>query len=143
MARDIAHSSAPNSLSRHFFTHGFPMSDWFLFDADPLTQRKKYMKIEDGLLHIRETMPVDAVIEANKRDANEWQSNGGWKAAKFGAVVARVPLILDNVWKKASGYNPANGGEYDRDKYNTFLDDIDFKHVRTGGGRMGKRRAFV
>ncbi len=36
-----------------------------------------------------------------------------WKAAPFGAVVARVPLILDNAWKKASGFVPGSGGEYD------------------------------
>jgi hypothetical protein len=46
------------------------MADWLLFDFDPLTQRKKYMKLEDGLMHIRETMPVDAVLEANKRDVS-------------------------------------------------------------------------
>ncbi|MBY0512037.1 MAG: hypothetical protein K2P94_18015 [Rhodospirillaceae bacterium] len=119
------------------------MADWLLFDVDPLTRRKKYMKLEDGLLHIRETMPVDEVLEANKRDANDWQGNGGWKAARRGAVVARVPLILDNAWKTASGYDPAKGGGYDRDKYNTFLDDIDYRHIRTGGGRIGKRKAFI
>ena len=119
------------------------MSDWHLFDHDLLTGRKKYMKIENNILHIRETMPVDAVLEANKRDANDWQSNGGWRAAKRGAVVARVPLILDNAWKKASGYDPGKGGGYDRDKYNSFLDDIDYRHIRTGGGRIGKRKAFI
>lgn len=119
------------------------MADWHLFDFDPITQRKKYMKIEDGLLKIRETMPVDAVIEANKIEANDWQSKGGWAAATRGAVVARVPLILDNAWKKASGYNPHSGGEYDRDKYNSFLDDIDYRHLRTGGGRIGKRKKMI
>jgi len=116
------------------------MADWHLFDFDPLTRRRKYMKIEAGRLHIRETMPVDEIIEANKQDANAWR---GWKAAKYGAVVARVPLILDNAWKKASGLDPARSGEYDRDKYNSFLDDIDFRHIRTGGGRIGKRKAFI
>jgi len=116
------------------------MSDWHLFDVDALTRRRKYMKIEDGLLHIRETMPVDEILEANKRDANAWR---GWKAAKYGAVVARVPLILDNAWKKASGFEPGKSGAYDRDKYNSFLDDIDFRHIRTGGGRIGKRKAFI
>lgn len=117
------------------------MSDWMLFDFDPLTQRRKYMKLEDGLLHVRETMPVDAVIESNKREANDWQARGGWKAAKKGAVVARVPLILDNAWKKASGFDPTKGGTYDADKYNSFLDDIDYRHIRTGGGKIGKRKA--
>lgn len=119
------------------------MSDWHLFDYDPITQRRKYMKIEDGLLRIRETMPVDAVIEQNKKEANDWQSNGGWKAARRGAVVARVPLVLDNQWKKASGYDPTKGGDYDRDRYNKFLDDIDYRHMRTGGGRIGKRKAMI
>ncbi len=118
------------------------MSDWHLFDYDPITQRRKYMKMADGSLHIRETMPVEAVLEANKRDANSWQDNGGWKAAKRGAVIARVPLILDNEWKKAAGYDPKKGGTYDRDKYSSFLDDIDYRHIRTGGGRIGKRKAM-
>jgi hypothetical protein len=116
------------------------MADWQLFDVDPLTQRKKYMKIEDGLLHIRETMPVEEILEANKEDAKAWR---GWSAAPFGAVVARVPVILDNAWKKASGYVTGAGGEYDQDKYNSFLDDIDYRNIRTGGGRIGKRKKII
>lgn len=112
-------------------------SDWHLFDHDILTGRKKYMKIDDGLLHIRETMPVDAIFEENKAEANNWQ---GWSAAKYGAVVAKVPLILDNNLKKAAGYDPRKGGWYDQDKYNSFLDDSDYRHVRTGGGKIGRKR---
>lgn len=118
-------------------------SDWHLFDHDPLTGRKKYCKIDDGLIHIRETMPVDAILETNKREANDWQSNGGWSAAKRGAVVARVPLILDNQLKKAAGYDPTKSGLYDKDKYNALLDDIDYRHLRTGGGKIGRRKADI
>lgn len=116
--------------------------DWTLFEYDPVTQRRKYMKITGSgasqLLHVRETMPCDAIIEANKVEANEWKAKGGWKAAKHGAVVARVPVTLENEFKRMSGYEPRTG-QYDRNKYNAILDDSDYRHLRTGGGKLGKR----
>lgn len=121
------------------------MSDWHLIDHDVITGRKKYMQIDrdSKVIHIRETMPVDAILEANKTEANDWQHTGGWGARKLGAVVAKVPLILDNAWKKAAGYDPTKSGAYDQNKYNSFLDDIDYRHIRTGGGKIGKQLAPV
>lgn len=121
-------------------------TDWHELDYDPLTMQTKWVKIEDGKATIRVTQP-DALtykmLEENKREANDWQDKGGWTAAKLGAVVARVPSIIDNELKRKAGYNPAVSGWYDRDKYNGFLDDPDYRHFRTGGGKIGRRKSLV
>ena len=122
--------------------HNTGDTNWHMLEHDPMSQQTKRVKIEDGKATIRITQP-DALtyqmLEANKREANEWQGKGGWGACKYGAVVARVPTIIDNELKRKAGYNPAVSGWYDKDKYNSFLDDPDYKHFRTGGGKIGRR----
>lgn len=118
--------------------------NWHLINYDPVTFKSTYMKIDEGLMTFRTTIPewlALQIIEKNKREANEWQASGGWRARKFGGVVASIPEILDTELKKKSGYDPRKGGFYDQDKYNSFLDDIDYRHLRTGGGKIGKRKA--
>lgn len=122
-------------------------SRWKFLEYDAFTQQTKWYQTEGEpphqLLHIRVTQPdalTYAMLEGNKREANDWQSNGGWGAAKLGAVVAKVPTIIDTELKKKAGYNPLVSGWYDQNKYNSFLDDIDYQHLRTGGGRIGRRK---
>lgn len=126
--------------------HNTGDTSWHVLEHDPMTQQTKWVKIEDGLAHIRITQPDELtyqMLEINKREANEWQANGGWGAAKKGAVVARVPTIIDNELKRKAGYDPTVSGWYDKDKYNSFLDDIDYRHFRTGGGKIGRKKAAV
>jgi len=124
--------------------HNTSDPNWYLLSRDPVTHKSTYMKIEDGLMHFRTTVPdwiVAQNIEKNKREANEWKSTGGWSARKYGGVVASIPSVLDGELKKKAGYDPTKSGWYDIDKYNSFLDDIDYSHLRTGGGKIGKRKA--
>lgn len=125
--------------------HWTGSDEWMELEHDPYTQQTKWVKFHDGKCTVRVTQP-DALtwemLEINKREANEWQDRGGWKKAKHGAVIAKVPTILDTQFKRAAGYDPTKGGAYDINKYNSFLDDIDYKHLRTGGGKIGKRKAM-
>jgi hypothetical protein len=119
---------------------------WAVLEHDPYTQQTKWVKFHDGLCTVRVTQPDELtwqMLEINKREANEWQDKGGWKKAKNGAVIAKVPTIMDTEFKRKAGYDPSKGGWYDQDKYNSFLDDIDYKHLRTGGGKIGKRKAMI
>lgn len=123
--------------------HNHADTKWHHLETCPVSHETKWVKFEDGVMTIRTTIPewlALQIIENNKAEANAWK---GWSAAKQGAVVARVPLILDNELKKKAGYDPTKGGDYDQDKYNSFLDDIDYRHLRTGGGKIGKRKADV
>lgn len=121
-------------------------SSWKFLETDPVTHKTLYFRTVGDKIQIRETIPMwlaTAMIEDNKRKAADFHDNGGWKGAKKGAVVAAVPHHIDQHLKAMSGFDPSKGGEYDRVKYNSFLDDIDYAKLRTGGGKIGKRKAFV
>lgn len=127
--------------------HNSRDTSWFPFDYDEVTFTSTYVKFdENGLIHFRKTIPgwlADQILDENKDKAKHFNENGGWKGAKGGAVVAQVPNILDQQFKRASGYDPAKGSWYDQKKYNSFLDDPDYAYLRTGGGRIGTRKASV
>ncbi len=124
--------------------HNLFDTSWHVLKHDPVTHKTIWVKFDEGLVTIRETIPdwlATAILEKNKQEANDWQSKGGWKKAKLGAVVASIPTIIDTQFKKAAGWNPSKSGHYDLNKYNSFLDDIDYRHLRTGGGKIGRRKA--
>jgi hypothetical protein len=117
-----------------------PESDWMFVETDPFTHVSLYIRVRsDGMIDARHTLPkwaVDAIMEDAKQKALAWQ---GWDKAKHGAVVAQIPTILDDEFKRQAGYDPTKGGWYDKDKYNAILDDSDYRHFRTGGGKIGRR----
>lgn len=119
--------------------------NWMHLDYDPMTRKTTYIRVlENGDIQIKAEIPrevLDGILEDNKRKRKYFDEMGGWKKAKNGAVFAAIPHYLDQHFKQLSGFDPAKGGEYDRDKYNSFLDDSDFSALRTAGGKIGKRKA--
>lgn len=81
-------------------------------------------------IHFMETQDATQIIDENKHLANSWD---GWANKKHGAVVARIPIVTDNEFKRRSGYD---GSEYDQKQYNKLLNDIDYRKLRTGGGSL-------
>lgn len=123
-------------------------TEWVFFNYDPLTLKTILVKFEGDKIHFRESIPLwlaQQMMEENKLRAKEFDASGGWKAKQFkkGAVIASVPHHIDQQFKKAAGYDPTKGGWYDKDKYNSFLDDSDYAYLRTGGGKIGKKKAEV
>lgn len=121
---------------------------WHFFDYEPMSMKTTYVQIlQDGTIRMKETIPMwlaQRIIEENKARAKLFDENGGWSGAKGGAVVAAIPNHLDKHFKELSGFDPVKtGGWYDRDKYNSFLDDSDYASLRTGGGKIGKRKAML
>lgn len=120
-------------------------NNWHYFDYEPVSMKTTYMRFtESGQVQIREVIPewlARKIIEENQDRAKQFTANGGWAAAKQGAVVANIPHFLDKHFKSMSGQDVTKSGDYDRDKYNSFLDDIDYRYLRTGGGKIGKRLA--
>lgn len=118
---------------------------WTFLEQDPVTFVKTYYRHDaNKQIQVLKTMPefiANQLIEENKEKAKLFDDMGGWKKAKHGAVVANVPDIIDQEWKRACGWDPRKGGWYDRKKYNTFLNNPDFAHFRTGGGKIGERIA--
>lgn len=117
---------------------------WHWFDYDDDTFTTTYVKFgDDGMISFRKTIPdwlATQFLEENKEKSKQFTENGGWSGAKKGAVVANVPDILDQQFKRAAGFDPTKSGWYDKDKYNSFLDDSDYAHLRTGGGKIGRRK---
>lgn len=117
-----------------------PDSKWMFFDYDPLTMKTTYIQFEGKKIHFRETIPqwlAEQMIEENKARAKEF---GDWSKHKKGAVIASIPDHVDQELKRLSGFDPTKGGWYDKTKYNSFLDDSDYAHLRTGGGKIGRKK---
>ncbi len=124
--------------------HNKSDSSWKWFDFDPVTFTTTYVKFDDGKITFRKTIPdwlATQILEENQAKAKMFDENGGWAGAKSGAVIANVPDILDQEFKRKSGFDPTKSGWYDRDKYNSFLDDSDYRFLRTGGGKIGRKKA--
>lgn len=82
------------------------------------------------VIKFMETQDCSQIVEENTYLRNNWDS---WNGRKHGAVVARVPIVTDNELKIKCGYD---GSEYDKKKYNSLLNDIDYRKLRTGGGSL-------
>ncbi len=119
--------------------------NWHPFDYDPVTMKSTYVRFtETGQVQFRETIPewlARRIIDENQERAKHFDANGGWAGAKQGAVIANIPHFLDKHFKAMSGQDITKSGAYDEDKYNSFLDDSDYRYLRTGGGKIGKRKA--
>ena len=117
--------------------------NWMSVDYNPATRATTYIRVlENGQIQVKHEIPrvvLEGIIEDNKRKRKYFDEMGGWKKAKHGAVFAAVPHYLDQHFKELSGFDPIKGGEYDKDKYNSFLDDGDYSSLRTAGGKIGKR----
>lgn len=122
--------------------------NWHFFDYEPMSMKTTYVQIlADGTIRMRETIPqwlAHEIMDQNKERSKSFASNGGWAGAKNGAIVAAVPNHIDKFIKEKSGYDPLKtGGWYDKNKYASILDDSDFANLRTGGGRIGKRKVML
>ncbi len=91
----------------------------------------------DGLITIRKTQRIDRLIDRNVAAQNDFQ---GFKRDM--ALVASVPIIVDQQFKKRAGYDHRTGN-FDRDVYNRQLDDRDNYKLKTVPKRIGHHRAFV
>ena len=121
-------------------------SPWMFVQYDPITMQSLYMKREGDLLHFQKRIPMwlaEQMLDENKQKAKDFDDNGGWKGAKYGAVVANIPDHIENNLKRQCGFDPTKSGWYDKDKYDSILDDIDYSKLRTGGGKIGKKLAPV
>jgi hypothetical protein len=123
--------------------------EWMFLERDPISLKSIYIRTVGDKIQVKETIPMwlaEKMLEENKQRALAFDANGGWKnknALKYGALVASIPNHIDAHLKTLSGFDPKVGGQYDKQKYNSLLDDIDYAKLRTGGGKLGKRKAFV
>ena len=118
-------------------------SGWMFLEYNPDTYKTTYIRNLGDKIQVKETIPMwlaQSIIDDNQKRKNEF---GSWAGKKHGAIIAAIPDHIDAQLKQMSGFDPVKGGEYDRQKYNSFLDDIDYAKLRTGGGKIGKRKAFV
>lgn len=117
-----------------------------LVQYEPETFKSLWMLRDGDKLHFKTTIPMflaEKIIEENKEKAKHFNESGGWSRAKGGAVVANIPEHIDHYFKLQSGFDPTKSGWYDRDKYNSFLDDSDYAAFRTGGGKIGRKKREV
>ena len=123
--------------------------EWLLLEYNPVSMKTTYIRTVGEQIQVKETIPMwlaEKMLEENKQRAIAFADNGGWKnkkTKKYGALVASIPNHIDAHLKALSGFDPKVGGQYDKQKYNSLLDDIDYAKLRTGGGKLGKRKAFI
>jgi hypothetical protein len=108
----------------------YAKGDWAILRHDVETQVTTWVKRDGTKLHFRETQPVAPIIEQNKKLAGEWR---GWNTKPHGSVVASVPNVVYNQWKRECGFD---GVQYDKKAMAKKLNDPDNQHFRTGGGRV-------
>ena len=109
----------------------YATGEWAVIRHCSITEITTWMKREGDKIIFRETQPqAYQILEENKYLANNWS---GWSGKKHGAVVARIPIALDNELKRKCGYD---GAGYDKDKMKRLLNDSEYAAFRTGGGKL-------
>lgn len=111
----------------------------FLFDYNPVTQRKVEMEEKDGKLVVHESIPrelLDRHLEMNKREYNAIQhktyksdlrKKNMWRAAS-------IPNIIVEKWLKEEGIDIFD--ENDWDKVRAKLNSEEYKFLRTSPGKI-------
>ena len=117
-------------------TFHVPNDGWVKFDYDPETHQEKSLKInDDGTATVRVTVPqwaINQMLRANAEHESNWS---GWRGKDVGMVASIPQQVYGNLVKEC-GFDPKRGGHYDRKKFTKLLNDIDYKKLRTGGGRL-------
>lgn len=91
---------------------------------EPLTGSSGYK------LNVIETQPnTPAILDHNARIKDA--QGADWTKREHGAIVASVPITIDNELKRQCGWD---GFQYDREKYRKLLNDRDFRKLRTVDG---------
>jgi hypothetical protein len=98
---------------------------------DPQTRIKSVLYFDHvaKTVHTYKEQDVEDIIEANKRAQNDFSGYSSIYRA------SQVPLLMDQKLKELSGLNPRTG-EYDEKKYKSFLNDADYKYLKTVPGRV-------
>lgn len=90
---------------------------------------------KSGKMIIRKTQRVDHTLDVN----HEQRANGYKRNAPM-RQVARIPLVEHRKLLERCGLE---NGEYDQAKFNAFLDDSDYKRLKTIDGKIGRPSRMV
>lgn len=113
-----------------------PNDGWVKFDYNPETQQTKWLKIDDdGKATVRITVPQNVINQTLRQNAELDRDWSGWNGKDVG-LVASIPEQVHTHLIKQCGFDAKAGGQYDRKKYVKLLNDIDYKKLRTGGGKL-------
>ena len=105
---------------------------------NPYLGIRTYMIFQpDGVIKIRKTQRVDKIIDRNLAAQSDF---AGFK--KPLTMIASVPIVVDQEFKKRAGFNNKTG-EYDVGKYNSLLDDRDNYKLKTVPKKIGTRKAMI
>jgi hypothetical protein len=100
---------------------------------DPRTLIRTYLTFDDkGVIHVRKTQRVDAVLDLNKAQANSFSGYRG----KDWVCTSRVPMVEWTKLVAASGGAPGASPEFDRDKMRRLLNDADYRAFKTIPGKV-------
>ena len=109
---------------------------WSLLRYDPESGVETWVQKEprsDGgyALHVMEVQKnIPEILDHNAKIKSAQGSD--WTKRKHGAVVASVPIAIDNELKRQCGLE---GGEYDKKKYRQLINDSDYSKLRTVDGK--------
>lgn len=88
-----------------------------------------------GGLEVRTFQDVEPILDQNKRDQNNPDFNNGYTPSGDMKHVARVPLIMLQLWAKEAGISNVFGDEM-KEIVKKKLNDPDNKFIRTGLGEV-------
>ena len=93
--------------------------------------------ISPEAFNVKRTQDVAPVLDFNKACRNEPSFNNGHTKSGDMQHVARIPLIMMEMWWKEAG-RPKGGvyGKAMNEIVKKKLNDPDYKYLRTGGGEI-------
>jgi hypothetical protein len=91
----------------------------------------EYDQLDDKTFVIKTSGDVEAVLDANKHDANH---AANWSPSRDFKHVARIPQEIYMLWLHKYGVDALNPDH--RDAVRKLLNDRDWLFLRTGGGQL-------
>lgn len=78
------------------------------------------------------------ILERNKAMYNH---NDGYTPSREMQRVGSIPMALIELWQTVEGWNPY--APENADRLARKLDDIDFRHLRTAPGQLGRKHRHI
>lgn len=109
------------------------------FSTEPNGIVKEWHDNGDGTYTIVSRQEVESdILERNKA---LYTHNDGYTRTRDMQRVGSIPLALIDLWETVEGWNPYHPAN--ADKLAQKLDDIDFRHLRTAPGRLGRKHRHI
>lgn len=115
------------------------MADPLPLLTDPNGLVKEWHTNSDGTFTV--TTRQDNESQILERNKAMYTHNDGYTPSREMQRVGSIPMALIEHWMTVEGWNPFDPAN--ATKLAQKLDDIDFRHLRTAPGRLGRKHRHI